>query len=331
MCAQKKGVTAVVKQEQIEKWDQAWARQFPRRFTRAQKESFLQTLEAELGARNFKTRRVVGRQLLACHNLVTECAAPKVILLAHYDTPTIMPFWLSWLTALVGHTRQGLAMVLLVLFLMLPSLLSMPPWLVSAIHFALWLTLLSLFIPNPHNREDNSSGVLGLMGLADWLAAHPAVQAQVQLVFLDNEEWGLLGATVQKRVWEKEGHPYQRASIINLDCISRGQVPLLVHHGEEGVAERLRPWLQKRSPALQQLDMGWLALSDNFVFRKLGAVDISYADRSLIPGGYYIPRIHSPADNSLQVEPMLPLLQGLADFLQAEADIKVTDGPLTDR
>lgn len=274
-------------------------------------------VEGELQARNFRTERVVGRKLVPCENLVTVCAQPRVIFLAHYDTPTVMPFWFSWLFALFGHTRQGLAMVVMLLLLPLPLFLPISPTAVSWINVAVCITLLTLLIPNPHNREDNSSGVVGLMALADWLAAHPALQEHVQLAFLDNEEWGLLGAGVLKKVWQEEGHPYEQASIINLDCVSQGSVPLLVYHGNDGVAKVLRPWLEKQLPALKVMDMGWLALSDNFVFRQQGAVDITYAEPTLIPGGYYIPRVHTPADTCFKGERMLPLLHGLTDFLQA--------------
>ncbi|MCI0405073.1 MAG: hypothetical protein L0209_03195, partial [candidate division Zixibacteria bacterium] len=58
-----------------------------------------------------------------------------------------------------------------------------------------------------------------------------------------------------------------------------------------------------------------LPLSDNYTFKKTGAVDISFADPSTIPGGYYIPRIHSPADNDFNAQQVTHLIECLADFL----------------
>ncbi|GIK56734.1 MAG: M28 family peptidase [Chloroflexi bacterium] len=298
--------------------DVEWHGRYPVRITKKQKEQFLQEWETELHARNFTTSRIVARKLLRCTNLDTDCENPRVIFMAHYDTPSIIPFWFSWLFRLIGHTRQILALVLLVGLLVLVSLLLASVGLATWFHLLIFLSLLTLFIPNPHNREDNTSGVIGLMALADWLHQQPALQNEVQLLFLDNEEWGLLGSGALKQVWQKQGHPYQNAVIINLDCISRGQTPLLIYHRNGAVAERLRPYLQKHLPPLQIMDMGPVPLSDNYTFGREGAVDISYADPTLIPGGYYIPRIHTPADNDFFPDKLQPLLQGLTDFLQDE-------------
>lgn len=298
--------------------DGEWHGRFPVRLTKKQKERFLQELETALQARNFATSRIVARKLLRCTNLVAHCDRPRVIFLAHYDTPTIIPFWFSWLFQLIGHTRQILAMVILVGLLVLISLLLATVGLATLFHLLVFLSLLTLFIPNPHNREDNTSGVIGLMALADWLHQHPDLQKEVQLVFLDNEEWGLLGSGALKNVWDKQGHPYQQAVIINLDCISRGQIPLLVYHRNDTVADRLRPYLQNHLPQLQMMDMGPVPLSDNYTFGREGAVDISYADPTMLPGGYYIPHIHTPADNAFFPDRLQHLIEGLTDFLQDE-------------
>jgi hypothetical protein len=51
-------------------------------------------------------------------------------------------------------------------------------------------------------------------------------------------------------------------------------------------------------------------------FRQSGAVDISFADPTLIPGGYHIPRIHSPRDDDFTPERFWPLIQALGDYVQ---------------
>ncbi len=302
----------------ITQWNVDWGERFPIRLTKSQKNQFLQTVENELHQRHFITERVAVRKVFAGVNLVTKCEAPRVIFLAHYDTPTIIPFWFSWLFRLIGHTRQMVAMVLLIGLLLIPSLLPVPAGFVTLFHLVLVLTFLALLIPNPHNREDNTSGVIGLMALAEWLKTRPEIQKQVQLVFVDNEEWGLLGSAGLKKVWDAQRHPYRQAAIINLDCISRGQVPLLVYHRVGTLAQKLRPYLHKHLPAIRIIDMKIVALSDNFTFRREGAVDISFADPTLIPGGYYISKIHTPADNDFSPERLLLLIQGLTEFLEEE-------------
>jgi hypothetical protein len=61
-----------------------------------------------------------------------------------------------------------------------------------------------------------------------------------------------------------------------------------------------------------------MPLSDNYAFRKAGAINISFADPSLIPGGYYIPKIHVPADNDLSPTNLSSLVTGLTEFLLHE-------------
>lgn len=66
------------------------------------------------------------------------------------------------------------------------------------------------------------------------------------------------------------------------------------------------------------LDMKSVPLSDNYTFRERGAVDISYADPSVIPGGFYIPKVHSPRDKDFSPEKTAQLIDALTDFLEVK-------------
>ena len=178
------------------------------------------------------------------------------------------------------------------------------------------LSFIPMLIPNPHNREDNTSGVIGLLALADQIKDRPALKDKVQFAFLDNEEWGLLGSGVLKAQWDKQGHPYQEAVIISLDCISRGRVPLVIHHGKSEYARQVLPYLQKYLPEARLVNMRFIPLSDNYTFRQQGAVDITFTDRALVPGGYYVPRIHVRQDNDLSAERLAACVQGLVEFIK---------------
>lgn len=310
----------------ITHWDQKWGQQFPVRLIRKQKDAFLHEIEQELQARGLAMEHIKARHLLHNHNLVTVCEKPQIIFTAHYDTPTIAPFWLSALLNLIGHTRQITAMLVLLgilwapllLQIVLPTYIPTLNFLFNALAILIALSFITLFIPNPHNREDNTSGVIGLMALADWLKDKPDMQQVVQLAFLDNEEWGLLGSNSLRQVWDQQRHPYKEAMIINLDCISRGRVPLLAYHKKGHVAERLLPYLRQVMPQTICLDMKWLPLSDNFTFKELGAVDISFVDPSLIPGGYVIRRIHAPSDNNFDPPHTALLINALTSFINAQ-------------
>ena len=51
---------------------------------------------------------------------------------------------------------------------------------------------------------------------------------------------------------------------------------------------------------------------------RMGSIDISLADPALIPGGYYIPRVHTPRDNDFSSARFSALIEGLTDFLSAQ-------------
>jgi hypothetical protein len=312
--------------DQITQWDEAWAARFPKRVTLKNKELFLDELEQELRACSFETTRLSVRYLLQCRLLLTRCENPKVIFTAHYDTPTIMPFWVGAFFSLFGHTRQISGSFILVALLFCPITLfpllvpnsSVSLLIINLYPLIVLLSFVTLFIPNPHNREDNTSGVIGLMALAEWLKDKPELREQVQLIFFDNEELGLLGSNGLKNYWDKKKYPYREAAVINLDCISRGRLPLLVHHGNDAVANKVLPYLTKHLPQTKKFHLRLLPLSDNYTFREIGAVGISFVEPTLIPGGYQIPKIHSPADNDFSAERLTTLINALTDFIQQE-------------
>lgn len=311
--------------EQIAIWDRIFAERFPRRFTGAQKEQFLQALDQELQARGFATERIDFRTFFFSNRLLaTRCDAPRFIFLAHYDTPMIMPFWIPPIYHLFGHTRAIASSLFLIFALWLLSILPvlLPKTQFVQFVFALLLLLLLLsfavaMFANPFNREDNTSGVIGLLALADWVKDQPELKDRVQFVFVDDEEWGLFGSMGLKQLWDRRKHPYAAADIIALDCVSRGTVPLVIYHHHAGPAWEVVPFLQKYQPAARALNMGWVPLSDNYIFRGEGAIDISLADPSLIPGGYHIPRIHTPADKDFSAERLSLLVAGIQDYLAA--------------
>jgi hypothetical protein len=162
------------------------------------------------------------------------------------------------------------------------------------------------------------------MALADWVKDRPEIREHVQFVFLDNEEWGLIGSKALKRLWQKQGYLDGNPQIINLDCVSRGQKPLVVYHEDGHLAKAVLPYLQHHIPTAEAFDMKGIPLSDNFTFRDIGSIDISLAEPSIIPGGYYIPRVHTPKDDDFFPARLLALIEGLTDFLDYQAKFEIS-------
>jgi hypothetical protein len=312
----------------LEKWNEDLAAQFSRRLTGQEKERFLDRIDEELQARNYKSERVkVKRWGFTNRLLSTKCEKPEVVFLAHYDTPTIMPWGISSAFTLFGHTRQVLASIFLIILTLILSeihlwltLNGLTFWAVLYLGIMSILFVIPIFFPNPNNVEDNTSGVIGLLALAEKIK-DKNFKDKVQFVFLDNEEWGLIGSNALKRIWQKENHLRVNTIIVNLDCISRGEIPLLVYHHNNRVAQEVLPFLQEHLPQTQMLDMKRVPLSDNYTFREKGAIDISYADKTIIPGGFYIPKIHTPSDKDFSPAKTAQLINALTEFLEE----KLTD------
>jgi hypothetical protein len=324
-----------MKFDQITTLSNEWAKRFPKRLTGKQKERFLAALARELQVRGFETEQTTLR-LWGIPNrlLMTKCANPRMIFLAHYDTPTMMPPGIGIIYKLFGHTRQGLSSLVVILIMLVMYIAYF--WLDSfGLYFGATLFLLAIgilffvpfFFPNPHNREDNTSGVLGLLAIADWIKDKPQIRQHTQFVFLDNEEWGLIGSQALKRHWEKQGYLDSNPLIINLDCVSRGRKPLVIYHKNKGLAQKVLPFLQLHAPQVEILDMKNTPLSDNFTFRALGAIDISLAEPSLIPGGYYIPRVHTPQDDDFSPDNLRTIIEGLTNFLQEQLNTSPRQSP----
>ncbi len=315
-----------MRSDQIPALDRDWSTRFPKRITKSQKECFLTELEKELTKRSFESERVYVRTFTMLNrNLVTKCERPYFIFMAHYDTPTRMPFWISWIYQLFGHTRQAASTIFVCALILFPNLLpiflhktALLSLATSLFYLAVLASMIPFAFPNPHNRDDNTSGIISLLALADWAKDKPEIKKHIQFAFLDNEEWGLLGSNGLRRRWNQQGYPYTLAAILNLDCIARGQKPLILYHKEDGLARRVQPFMQKYAPQVELLDLGSMPLSDNYTFRKEGAIDISRADPSIIPGGYQIRRIHTPADNDFSPSKIIPIVNGLVDFIDYE-------------
>ena len=309
--------------ELLSQWSKEFGDRFPRRLTKRQKKGFLKAIEGELQIRKFETDQTrIQHWGFSNRLLTTRCENPKVVFLAHYDTPTIMPYGFSLTYQLFGHTRQGISAVFLILLMI--AIFSFHSWLqyvglgfwaVAFLIAILIVFVIPFFFPNPHNAEDNTSGVLGVLALADWSKDKP-FKNDIQFVFLDNEEWGLIGSNALNRKWEKLGHLNSDTIIISLDCISQGEKPLIIYHKNDRTAKEVLPYLKQYLPETEMFDMKNIPLSDNYTFRNQGAIDITYADPSIIPGGYYIPKVHTPGDKDFSPEKTALLIDGLTNYLQ---------------
>ena len=284
---------------------------YSKRFSRKEKEQFLQLVEHELSEMGYEYRRMCKKGLLNNVHLETVNNDPDIIFLAHYDTGVLLPFWAEGVMRLSGITRTWLQVLIIVSLFQLINLFSFPV-IEGAITFLFIASLVSFFIPNTNNLNDNTSGVITLLAMAKKLKNHPDVK--VKFVFTDNEENMLAGSFALKRMWKKEGFNFENKKIISVDCVGRGKIPLISYNMNEKLAKDLKDIISIENNKVRTVNMWLTPFSDAYPFRKQGAVNLNMSNKSLIPGGYYIKNIHSLRDKDISIENMVSVQAGLLGY-----------------
>lgn len=295
--------------------------QHPRRFKRAEKEAFIDETNLLLEDWNYKTTRTECKsKFWTSVHLETEVEEAEFIFMAHYDTPTMLPPWIELLSRLFGQTRPLLLSLAIGLMVVVPFLL--PGTIALIIGIVLSLSLLLLLVPNPKNLNDNTSGVLGLLHLAEQLKDSPSARKKVKFVLVDNEEMMLVGSTQLRDHWEGKGFDFERSRIVCLDCIGWGDVPVIIRNGVSYVGNELIDIFREEQPESQLLNLGLLPLNDNYVFRDAGAVLVSRMKKTWWKGGFYIPNIHSVFDKRLDMNQIEWVVRNLLVYLKEEKVVR---------
>lgn len=197
---------------------------FPVRRTAEEKAALRAYVEEHASACGFSSKVEVLEN--KHHNLVVgDPDTAKVIFCAHYDTPanSLVPNLMLPRNPLLGMTYQLgipilLALVSLGVAYGIKALLSlsMALWVVLylVLYFALFFGVMRRGA-NPHNKNDNTSGVAALLSLME------QTQGQnVAFLLFDNEEKGTLGSKAYAKA-----HREAMADklVLNLDCVGNGQ------------------------------------------------------------------------------------------------------------
>ncbi len=287
-----------------------------RRFFRSGKERFLRIVEKELNDLGYECRKRSFWSMIFFRsvNLETKAEKPRYIFIAHYDTGQIVPFWAHWLMRLIGINRQILIGVILVVFMnhFIPFMGENYPTIGSIISALFFIPLLGFFIPASPNHNDNTSGVIALLQIARQLKEKSNDNAQ--FIFVDNEEWGLFGSLAQKSYMKRHNLIPEGCRIISIDCVGgAGDIPLLVRNGKSNYEKPVREAILSEFNECESVRM-LLPASDNFSFRRYGAINISFVKRTLLPKGYYIQGIHSFSDRNIDLEKIGRLSNVLVDL-----------------
>ena len=173
----------------------------------------------------------------------------------------------------------------------------------------MFILLFQMLIPNKKNFDDNTSGVIALLELAKKIKENGI--DNVKFIFVDNEEWGLLGSKAHKKYLEKEQLISSHCKVISIDCVGgSGKIPLIVRNDESEYADFFQKEIQKEFELCKSDEM-LFPFSDNYSFKNYGALNISFVERAKIPVGYYVANVHTSKDKEID----LPKIEKLTDVL----------------
>lgn len=224
-----------------------------------------------------------------------------------------MPHWLNYIMKICGHTRQiSMVILILIMFIILNNLK------LNIIVAILYLWMITIIIPNRNNYNDNSSGVIALLNIAHEVSRNNEYgdkKEKIAFVFFNNEEWGFLGSAHMKRYWNKNEISLENKKIINIDCVGAGNNIMITHGKNENLANNLEESLKKSEKEIIKYRYKIMPLSDEYNFKKYNIAGIVFCNKTIIPGGYYIPLVHSSRDKILDLENVRWLTKKVLDLI----------------
>lgn len=289
-------------------WKEMILPEYEVRKSKAQKARFVDMLSEKYGDR---LRVEETRGLIKSRNVIIgNPERAKVVFTAHYDTAPVMPFpnfitpknipvYLLYQLLLVLVIYIPVALVVGVSMYLTRGLSESVQIIINeAVFFASLIGIMWLLLDGPANRHtanDNTSGVVAVLTLADRLTSD-----DFAFILFDNEERGLLGsssyAAAHKSVREN-------TMIVNLDCISDGDhVMFLISKKASGSAYAaalesmaLNVLGEYGKSAIITGPRGTVYPSDQRSFKvSIGVAALKKSRSCLI--GYYMDRIHTKRD-----------------------------------
>ena len=258
-------------------------------------------VQVERSGKWFDTRDIV----------IGDLSKARVLITAHYDTCARLPFGNTYTPEcwpIIVFTQFVLPVIL---YIALCIWLGFIPGNVLSVV----IVLLMLFGPaNPHTANDNTSGVAFVL-LAMNLFKD---REDIAFVLFDNEEIGLLGSSAFVKAHTVLA---RRAFVLNFDCISDGDMLMLVGSKRANASlqgRRLQKALEEIAPIYGKRFKTGEALkafypSDQLLFPR-GAAFAALKGKKVL----YMDRIHSAKDTVFEDDNILCLLKVAQEALTQE-------------
>lgn len=296
----------------------------PTRFTKKEKVALRATLRDEFTRMGYTDGELTEVQASGTNFVAGDPRTADYLFTAHYDTPG-RTGWMLWTARFFGQTGANIAMIVcMVLLMALAPMLSERVFSFLGEEAAFWsvegsmlLILLvmigSMIFKNPNNRNDNTSGVLSLLALAEAVAGDNELRRKCCFVFFDNEEWGLLGSSGFASWGKKQGIDWKNVKVVNFDCVGYGDVLTFASTKKTAVADALVAACQEAGLNPVRKRSMAVFLSDHANFPN--SVMVSYTIRSLC-GPLYLPLIHTSRDTVCDVDQINALTDRVYSFVK---------------
>ena len=285
----------------------------PTRFTKKEKAALRDTLRTELNRMGYADGEISEIKASGVNLAVGDPRTAEYVFTAHYDTPG-RTGWMLSSSKLVGQTGANIVLMLVMIGIACagPWLLSWAAeqWGIAGSDSAFWgfeggmlamlaVMILSMVIKNKNNRNDNTSGVLSLLSLAEQVAADEQLRGKCCFVFFDNEEWGLLGSSGFASWGKKQGIDWKKTKLINFDCVGNGDILTFASTKKNDAAESVTAAFREAGlhPVYKRSMLIFLSDHANFP----NSVMVSYTMRSAI-GLLYLPLIHTGKDTVCSID-----------------------------
>lgn len=254
--------------------------------------------------------------------VVGDPKTAKVILSAHYDTCSQLPFpnFIAPKKPLlsIGYSFLIVIPLIALVFLInvLAGFLKLDPLLTYWVSLSLYILFILLLLAGPankHTANDNTSGVITLVEV--YQALTPEQREQVCFVFFDNEEQGLIGSGQFRRKYKKE---IKDTLLLNFDCVSDGDHFLLgitkqANQKYHVSIARAFTSTKEKTVMLENLKKVYYP-SDQAGFPVAIAVaSLKYKK----PIGYYMNRIHTKRDTVFEEENIAYLTERTVQLIES--------------
>ena len=284
------------------------------RKTGKQKQAFRQWLTPILEQNGWAVREEKGS--FGARNLVIgDPDTAKVIYTAHYDTCVRLPFpnFITPKSIPIYVLYQILLTIAILVAGFAASFLAavaaglIHPGLTRAGYYVGLYGVLVLLLAgpaNPHNANDNTSGVTAVVELA--LSMPPQLREKCAFVLFDLEESGLYGSSGFSK---KHKNVKKDTLLVNMDCVSDGETMLFCFRKDsQKETDRFRAaFIQDSRIRPEFLTKNYVYPSDQIHFNR--GVGVS-AMRSTKRGLLYMNRIHTPRDTVYREENIAWLVEG---------------------